>query len=107
MGLPRRLYFVSFPRILCSSPNNCAVGLPPARFLARLHWYYEPLGRPPGFARVQPSGLIRPVFVRLDRQAGSLLFRILLWKRATALYPGKVQHSFWISRMLSIAFAAT
>jgi hypothetical protein len=37
---------------------------------------------------------------------GSLLFHALLWKRATALYPGKVQQSFR-PRLLSIAFAAT
>src|ERR1019366_344167 len=80
---------------------------PPARCLARLLRYYEPLGLPPGSVRFPPSGLICPVFVRLDCQVGSLLFRVLLWKRATAPYPGKVQHSIRFSRMLSVAFALT
>src|SRR5271166_5261462 len=60
---------------------------PPARCRARLLRYYDPLGLPPGSVRFPPSGLIPPVFVRLHCQVGSLLFRVLLWKRSTALYP--------------------
>jgi NAD dependent epimerase/dehydratase family len=39
-------------------------------------------------------------------QVGSLLFHVLLPKRATARYPGEVQQSFR-SRLLSFAFAVT
>jgi len=69
---------------------------------------YGPLGLPPGSVRLQPSGLIRPVFARrfycLGCQVGSLLFRSVLFQRATACDPGEVQHPFR-PRMLSVAFA--
>jgi len=44
-------------------------------------------------------------FTAIDK-IGSLLFHALLWKRATAPYPGKVQQSLR-SRLLSVAFAVT
>jgi hypothetical protein len=70
---------------LTSQPTRPKQGpFPPARFATRLPRYYEPLGLPPSSARLQPSGLIRPVFARLGCQVGSLLFRIALSQRATA-----------------------
>jgi hypothetical protein len=58
------------------------------------------------FRRRVVQGLERLKGIDLDCQVGSLLFRVLLWKRATAPYPGKVQQPFR-SRLLSVAFAVT
>ena len=93
----------TYPHIQARSKQG---PFPPARFAARLHRYYGPLGLPPGSARFQPSGLMRPVFARLGCQVGSLQFRIALSQRASACDPEEVQHSF-LSGMRSVAFAAT
>ena len=53
-------------------------------------------GLPPGSARFQPSGLIRPVFARLGCQVGSLMYRVALSQRAAAWDPEEVQHSLRI-----------
>src|SRR5271169_4458275 len=78
----------------------------PACPRAYLHTRSIKAGLPPGSARFLPSGFIPAVFARLGCQVGSLLFRVLLSKRATALYPGEVQQPF-LSRLLSVAFAVT
>src|SRR5579863_6357558 len=89
-----------------STPHSSAEGTSTLLCNVLLSTHYEPLGLPAGSVRFPPSGLIRPVFARLGRQVGSLLFRTLLWKRATAPYPGKVPQSFR-PRLLSVAFAVT
>ena len=89
------------------APHPSARGTSTLLNNALLSAHYEPLGLPPGSAHFQPSGLIRPVFARLGCRVGSLLFRDALCKRATAPYPGKVQHSFRSCGVLSVAFAVT
>jgi hypothetical protein len=55
----------------------------------------------------QRIGFIAVVFVPPDYRVGSLLFRVLLWKCATTLYSGQIQHSVRFCRMPSVAFAVT
>ena len=87
------------------APHPSARGTSTLPINALLSAHYGPLGLPPGSARFQPSGLIRPVFARQGCQVGSLLFHIALSQRATAFDPGEVQQSFR-SGLLSVAFAA-
>src|SRR5689334_21480642 len=57
-----------------------------------------------GFAGTVRSARFRlAVLAGLGCQGGSLLFHALLWKRAAAPYPGKVQP--FRSGLLSVAFA--
>jgi hypothetical protein len=74
------------PGRISSRSSQQSGPFPPARFLACVHWYYGPLGLPPGSVRFQPSGLIRPVFARLGCQVG-LSCSIALSQRATPETP--------------------
>ena len=54
--------FPACPRTYLLAARSKQGPFPPARYLARLHRYYGPLGLPPGSSRFRPSGFIRSVF---------------------------------------------
>jgi hypothetical protein len=68
--------------------------------------YYGPLGLPPRLPIFSAIRLYAHGLYPTRLQVGSLLFRVALCQRATARYPGEVQHPFR-STMLSLAFAVT
>jgi hypothetical protein len=79
---------------------------PPARCLARLRRYCEPVGLPSGTHDFSRPVLCTRSLPDAGSQVRSLLFRILFPSVPQPSNPGEVQQVFW-NGLLSVAFAVT